>query len=202
MIEAATRLFGAVGFAGTTMQAVSSESGMSVQSVYFAFHNKAGLLEAAFDLASGDDGAGLADPPADPDALLAQLVEQACDRLLTTGPLLIAATAAAAGDEAVAGILEEQEDRRARACINLVQRVRAVRPLRAGLLSRPAADVVFALVSPQVHDLLTGPRGWSHRRYVAWATAAVARELWGAAATTRTQAGRTATASTSTSWPG
>jgi AcrR family transcriptional regulator len=200
MIEAAARLFRSVGYAGTTMEAVSSESGMSVQSVYFTFHGKAGLLQAAFDLATADDEAPSGDAPADADTLLRHLVEQACDRLLTTGPLLLAATAAGPGDANAARILEEQEQRRAQSGAVLVQRVRAARPLRRGLTSRRAADVVFALVSPQMQALLTRARGWSHRRYVAWATATLARELWGDTTTTATQAGRNATASTSTSW--
>src|SRR3954470_24534263 len=49
MVAAATDLFGSAGWAGTTMEGVAARSGMSVQSVYFAFHSKSGLLRAALE---------------------------------------------------------------------------------------------------------------------------------------------------------
>jgi AcrR family transcriptional regulator len=177
MVEAAVRLFGSAGYAGTTMEAVAAESGMSVQSVYFAFHSKAGLLQAAFDLAAAADDAS--ELPSNADELLRYLVGQACDRLVAIGPLVLAAAAAGPGDQQAAEIRGEQERRRAQACADLVQTLRKARPLRAGVTARSAADVVFALVSPHVHALLTDARGWSQRRYVGWVSEAVAAELWG-----------------------
>jgi hypothetical protein len=42
------------------------------------------------------------------------------------------------------------------------------RPRRA-----PATETVWALVSPELHQLLTGIGGWSRRRYVAWLQASL-----------------------------
>ena len=56
MIDAARRLFLADGFAATTMPAVAAAAGVSVQTVYKVFGNKARLAKAVFDTTiAGDD---------------------------------------------------------------------------------------------------------------------------------------------------
>ena len=89
MLDAAAALFAASGFAGTTMEAVAARSGMSVQSVYFAFGTKAALLRAAIER--------LTPPPStrpvdrDPDRVLKALVEERVRGLDATGALVLAA---------------------------------------------------------------------------------------------------------------
>jgi AcrR family transcriptional regulator len=177
MVESATRLFAGVGFAGTTMEAVAAGAGMSVQSVYFAFHSKADLLRAALDRATpetttlaGDQG---------PDRALGSLVEDAVRSLDATGSLSLAAAAAAPGDEAVARVRDSDDERRDRTAAALVNRLRAMRPLAPGVTTRRATDVVYGLLSPQLHAVLVSERGWTSKRYAAWATDAIGRALWG-----------------------
>lgn len=56
MLQAARRLFLEHGYAATTMPAIAAAAGVSVQSVYKAFGNKAALLKTVFDVAiAGDD---------------------------------------------------------------------------------------------------------------------------------------------------
>src|SRR4051812_44549341 len=56
VIDAATRLFVANGYTGTTMAAIAREAGVAMQSVYSAGRSKADLLHAAVDRAvAGDD---------------------------------------------------------------------------------------------------------------------------------------------------
>ncbi len=176
MTEAATGLFATVGFAGTTMEAVAASSGMSVQGVYFAFHTKANLLQAAID-----QGAEEPTPidETDPDAMLRALVARACRALDRTGALALAAAAAAPGDAAAAEVHRMLERRRAKEATDLVQRCRALRPLAPGVTARRAADVTFGLLSPQLHALLVREREWSSRRFAGWAADAIGRALWG-----------------------
>src|SRR6476469_10272994 len=56
ILDAARRSFLDVGYAATTMRAGAAEAGVSVETVYKAFGNKAGLVKAVFDVAVvGDD---------------------------------------------------------------------------------------------------------------------------------------------------
>jgi hypothetical protein len=61
----------------------------------------------------------------------------------------------------------------------LAQQLAAKQALRAGLSVDDAADTIFALVSPEVYQLLTVERGWSPDRWERWITRALADTLLG-----------------------
>ena len=177
MTDAATQLFTSEGYAGTTMEAVAQTSGMSVQGVYFAFQNKANLLRAAVEAAEPVRPERTDEP--DPDLLLRRLVDDAVAGLDATGALALAVAAAPPADRAAAEVHGRLQEQRSTQATALVQRVRALRPLAPGVTAKRVSDVVFALLSPQMHALLVRDRGWSTRRYAAWAAGAIARALWG-----------------------
>lgn len=185
--EAAT-LFATAGFAGTTMEAVAAASGMSVQSIYFNFRNKATLLQAALDAAAL--GAVHPSPPmesdwyraaaAEPDAALAlaAFVHGNCGILHQTAPLTLAAHAAGASDAAARDLHRRNEALRLRVYADMTQVLAAKRPLRAGVSLDAATDVVFAVLSPHMHQLLTVDRHWTAERFEEWVIGALRRELW------------------------
>lgn len=177
MVAAASDLFATHGYAGTTMEAVAASSGMSVQSVYFSFHSKAGLLQAALDAMPSAAAAAPA-LDADPRRALEALVERALSEHAASGAVALAAASAGPGDEAVAEVLRVYEDRRSRAAYALVQQLRARAPLRRGMTVRRAADVAFGLLSPQLADLMVRQRGWSPRRHAQWCAELLAHTLW------------------------
>jgi AcrR family transcriptional regulator len=177
MVDAAAGLFAAVGYTAATMEAVAARSGMSVQSVYFAFHSKANLLRAALERATP-----LPTPrpmAADPDEALVLRVEAAVRSLQATGPLALAAAAAAPGDPAVEEVRARHDGQRAQAAADLVQHLRALRPLAHGVTPRRVVDVVYGLLSPQLYALLVQERGWKPKRYAGWCADAIGRALWG-----------------------
>src|SRR6266508_3607900 len=49
--------------------------------------------------------------------------------------------------------------------------------LRKGLASAAAADIVYALMSPEVFRIFTVERGWSEARYERWLAAALRVQL-------------------------
>src|SRR6476659_3244056 len=56
VIAAARARFFADGYASTTVGQIAGDAGVSVETIYKAFGNKAGLLKAVFDVAvAGDD---------------------------------------------------------------------------------------------------------------------------------------------------
>lgn len=46
--------------------------------------------------------------------------------------------------------------------------VRARGPLRTGLDEAAAADIIWTLTSPEVHQMLLGIRGWDREKYEDW----------------------------------
>ena len=177
MVAAASELFDSVGYAGTTMEAVAAASGMSVQSVYFAFHSKAGLLRAALEASTPP---GSSEPlDRDPDVALRQLVEAARRILEASAGLALAAAAAAPGDEDAAEFHRAQEALRSKAAADLVNQLRRRRPLAPGVTARRVGDVAFGLLSPQLHAVMVRDRGWTSQRYAGWVGDAIGRALWG-----------------------
>ena len=111
MLEAARRLFLQHGYATTTVGVVAAEAGVSVETVYKAFANKAGLVKAVFDVAvAGDDEpipllqrefvrANMAEP--DPRKKLLAYGEHMTKVAPATCPIQLVVRAAAATDPGV-----------------------------------------------------------------------------------------------------
>jgi AcrR family transcriptional regulator len=177
MTDAAARLFASAGYSGTTIEAVAAESGMSAQGVYFAFQNKANLLLASVEAALPEPRER--DRVREPDQVLVRLVEEATAGLDATGAMALAISSAPPSDTAAAEVHARLEAARSRQARALVQQLRALRPLAPGVTARRVSDVVFALLSPQLHAVLVRDRGWSSSRYAAWVADAIGRALWG-----------------------
>ena len=139
------------------MEAVAQASGMSVQGVYFAFQNKANLLQAAVEAAEPVRPERTDEP--DPDLLLRRLVDDAVAGLVATGALALAVAAAPPADRAAVEVHRHLQKKRSTQATSLVQQVRALRPLAPGVTAKRASDVVFALLSPQLHAVLVRDRG-------------------------------------------
>jgi AcrR family transcriptional regulator len=171
VLQAAVRLFGARGWAGTTMAAVAEEAGVAVETVYSGFRSKKALLRQAIDVAvvGDDEPVPLADRPeyqrmADGRteeermrtgiALLAAIQAR-------TAPLWSALVEAAAGDEEVAGWFREIEEGRRSEIVYSLQLV-----LRRPLDDR-TVDLVWALYSAEVYGKLVFERGWDDAAYQA-----------------------------------
>jgi AcrR family transcriptional regulator len=175
VIEAATRLFEANGYRGTTMADIAREAGVAMQSVYTAGRGKADLLNAAVGLAvAGDDEEVLVhDRPAfaavaaepDPVAQVGIIAEQICQIQERSEPMQLAQREAAASDPAVATTLDSAHRLRLetiRAVIGMLPEDR--------LRSTPeaSADTVWAVASAEVFLLLRRVRGWSWDEIRSW----------------------------------
>jgi hypothetical protein len=86
-------------------------------------------------------------------------------------------TSAAGSDPAAAellGNIRRQRDQGQGRIARVLSRARALRP---GLRERDAADVIHALMSPEVYALLVGDRGWTPARYEQWLAASLLQQL-------------------------
>jgi hypothetical protein len=61
----------------------------------------------------------------------------------------------------------------------LTERLYGRGALRAGLTAVAAADILYALGSPHLHQLLRRQRGWTVEQYRSWLDNAIAQELFG-----------------------
>lgn len=184
MMAAAYALFSERGYAATTMASVAKEAGVAVQTLYFTFHTKAELLQAAFEFA-------VLGPDETPPHLSAwqQEVESAPDvqtavRALVDGTVPILERAArlvwvVAGDEAARATYEHNEQLRRDGYTRLIELLTAKQPLRKDLSPERALDVLLALTGPHQFHLFVEEYGWDVQEYRDWIVGVVLRELFG-----------------------
>jgi AcrR family transcriptional regulator len=168
VIEAATRLFVANGYTGTTMADIAREAGVAMQSVYAAGKSKADLLHSAVDRAvAGDDQeilvqdrptfAAIAAEP-DPVRQVHLLADVICDIQERSAPIQAAYRQAAAVDSTVAESVEAAHRRRLDA-FGVAIRMLPEDQLRHS--PHECIDTVWAVASSEVFLLLLNVRGWT-----------------------------------------
>jgi AcrR family transcriptional regulator len=189
IVSAASRLFLARGFIGTTMSDIAAEAGVVVETLYRSFSGKASLLVAAVEaaLAGGVERAEL--PVEERPAIAAVIAERDPRRQVElfaatqpgihrrAGPLLRALRDARGLDPELAKVWDELEAQRHTGQGRFAQLLASRGSLRPGLSEKHAADIIWTLCSLAVHDLLVVERGWSSVHYGEWLAAALVREL-------------------------
>jgi AcrR family transcriptional regulator len=178
MLQAAHRLFLEHGYSATTMPAVAAGAGVSVQSVYKAFGNKAALLKSVFDAAmAGDDEpvpmlarAALGRVRDEPDPrrklrLYGEFVAEVSPRHV---PVQLLAKAAAATDPEAAGVWEQLQAERLAGLTLFANALHDAGHLRPDVPAEEARDLLWTCNSPETYDLLVLQRGWTPARYGRW----------------------------------
>lgn len=187
VVAAARDEFTADGYAASTIAAISGRSGVPAATVYRLFGSKLGILKAVLDVAiAGDDeDVAVADRPAVRDALaepdpadrLAGFVRVATAINQRIAGIYRILVSAADADPDARALLAELARQRQRGQRLVVDSLAASGQLRPEVSARDAADVVHALMSPDVYRLLVGDRGWTPERYSRWLTATVSAQL-------------------------
>lgn len=183
VIEAAKRLFTEHGYPATTIEAIAEAADTPLPTVYRLFGSKRALLAALLDTSFGGDDQPIAfgDRPAvraaraEPDPVkmvnaFARIVREFMDRSSAIQHVL--ATAAQVDPDA-AGLLAEIRRQRHTGQSRIVTALDAIGGLDPSLDKAEAADIVYALLSPDMHRILTVERGWPADRYERW----IARSL-------------------------
>ncbi|MDQ3541660.1 MAG: TetR/AcrR family transcriptional regulator [Chloroflexota bacterium] len=177
ILDAARRLFLARGHAATTVEAIAKEASVAVQTVYAGFGTKRGILIALLELSIGGDDQPIEvlerpDPLRMRDELdqrrqLEMMAEGIRKIMERAGPVFTVVRAAVADPEIATRYERLQEDR-LRNMTRVVGWVAARGPLREGLSTAEAADIMWMLTSADVHRLLTIDRGWTMEQYERW----------------------------------
>lgn len=187
VVEAARTLFVERGYTATTIDAVSQRSDVPSATVYRLFTSKLGILTALLDVSivGDDDPVAVQDRP-DAKALLAEvdprkqlagyaaIVRQINVR---TAPIYRVLVGAAASDPEAAALLIEYTRRRQKGQGQIARSLARAGALRKELKERDAADMIHALMSPEVFALLVSDRGWSPDHYEHWLAHILADQL-------------------------
>jgi AcrR family transcriptional regulator len=178
VVEAARALFAERGYAATTMDAISERSEIPPATVYRLFSSKLGILTALIEaaVAGSEDAADVVDQPAaqallhdpDPSRQLAGFAAICREVNVRTSPLYRILAGAADSDRDAAALLAERARRRGAGQRQIARSLARAGALRPGLRERDAADIIHALMSPEVFTLLVGDRRWSPQRYEQW----------------------------------
>ena len=170
---AARRLFARDGYAATTIQAIAREAGVAVQTVYATFGTKRAILLALLDAMEAEGGvAELQEATTaaadDPTRQIREWVAFSRRFFERGADLLEVARAAGTADPDVRALGRAGDERRREGARSRVRSWAALGVLRPGLAETEAADVVWALLGPDVFRLLVLECGWPSGRYEAW----------------------------------
>ena len=176
--EAAKALFIAHGYPATTLEAVADAAGTSLPTLYRLFPSKRALLKAVLDVSFGGDDqpVAFADRPdvraargePDPQALIRAFARIGRDFMERSSAILGVLATAAAVDPDAAQLLEEIRRQRHTGQSRIITALSALGALDPGLQSPEAADIAYAVLSPEVHHILTAERGWTAGQYEQW----------------------------------
>ena len=187
VVDAARTLFLERGYGATTIEAISDISDVPPATVYRLFSSKRGILKALLDVSIvGDDQAVplpdrphvqsvLADP--DPGSQLAGFVRIAAQVNSRTSAIYRILVSAASSDPDAAALLDDLARQRQEGQGRIARSLARAGALRPELRERAAADIIHALMSPEVYGLLVVDRGWRPERYQRWLTGILIDQL-------------------------
>ena len=178
ILEAARALFIQDGYGATTLQAIADRASVSVATVYAAFGNKRTVLKELVDVSiAGDDEpvaiadrTWVADLAAEPDRHQRIRMLAASGRRILERRAAVDAVVDAAGatDPEIRGLSDEMRRQRREGQARLLALVAGADGLRPGLDPEEAADILYAIASPETYRLLVEQRGWTPERFEAW----------------------------------
>lgn len=180
VLQAARDRFLERGYAATTVGDIAAAVGVSVETVYKAFGNKAGLLKAMFDVAIvGDD-----EPiPLQQREMVARIEAERdgreklriygaayAERAERAVPVQLLVRDAAASDPGARAVLEQLNRERLAGMTAFSRHLRESKVLRKGVRQADAIDILWLFTAPEVYERLVIERGWSTRRFGTWIT--------------------------------
>ena len=184
VLEAAQELFFSRGYAATTITDIAEAAAVSPETVYKRFGGKPGLvreLRTHALLGAGpvpaehrsDQLRDLADPR-DVIRGWAKLAGEVAPRV---APILGLVREAALLDPSVRELADELDADRLRRMRTNARFLADAGHLRRGVSLTQATDVLFAVSSQEMYDLLVVQRGWSLRRYAGFVATTIENAL-------------------------
>jgi AcrR family transcriptional regulator len=187
VIEAAKGLFIKNGYPATTLDSVADAADVPLPTLYRLFGSKRALLRAVLDtsFAGDDEPIAFVDRPAvqaalsepDPQQLLAAFARITREFMDRSSAILHVLASAAQVDAEAADLLAEIRRQRHTGQSRIVAALVARGTLDPSLEPSEAADVVYLLLSPDTHRILTLERRWTPQQYETWLASTLGRTL-------------------------
>ncbi len=184
IVDAAGELFEANGYARTTIRDIAGAAGVAPDTVYATFGSKIRVLTAIIDARLAPAGeANVLDRPEiarlrderDPRRQLELFARDITTILNRLGGIYEILRTAGAVEPDAANVYAEMNEYRLRNMRNFASWVAATGRLRVD--TDRAAEIIWALASPDVARLLREVRGWSDEQYTQWLGDSLVRTL-------------------------
>jgi AcrR family transcriptional regulator len=176
IVRAARDLFIERGFGRTTIADVARAAGVSVETIYGAFGNKATLLHRAWDITVGGDEQEITFHER-PEVLAIRNEPDLAKRLMLhaafstetarrIAPFQLMVQSAAGADPAAAAMLEEMG--RQRLAGMTVMAAEAAKTGQLAVSEEECRDVVWSMTDGMLWHRLVNERGWTNERFAGW----------------------------------
>lgn len=176
--EAAHKLFIERGYAGATIEAIAQEAGVAQETVYAIFGSKRKILAFLLDISLGGDDQPIRildrpEPQAtmhdtDQRQQLSMFAKDITKILSRATPVFEIMRSASKTEPEINELLHGLYRERLKNMIRFVQSVISNGPLRDGMDEAQAGEMVWALTSPELFQLLKDERGWTAEKYAQW----------------------------------
>jgi TetR/AcrR family transcriptional regulator, regulator of autoinduction and epiphytic fitness len=178
IIQAAKAQFIEHGYPATTLEAIAAAADTSPPTLYRLFSSKRVLLKAVLDDSFGGDDepiafgerpdvrAARAEP--DPVVLIRAFARIGRDFMERASEIMHVLATAAQVDPDAAQLVQEIRRQRHTGQSRIVAALSALGALDPELGYADAADITYAVLSPDVHRILTTERGWNAAQYEQW----------------------------------
>jgi AcrR family transcriptional regulator len=187
VVDAARALFVERGYPATTIESIGDAADVPLATIYRLFGSKLGILKAVIDVTLGGDDQPVefGDRPdvraaraeQDPERLLDAFAHLARSLMDRSAPILGALATAATVDPEAARLLEEVRRQRLTGQSRIAEALVRRKALRPDVTRSEAVDVIYALLSPDMHRVLTEERRWSPEHYEKWLAQSLKRLL-------------------------
>lgn len=187
VLSAARRLFDETGYGSTSLQQIATAAGVSVQTIYASFGTKPAVLADLLDVAIAGDDEPVAVNDRDwmrtvfehPDAQirLAAYGEAVAGIYERAGDVFAIVRSAAQSDVDLVPLAETTEQRRRAGAESVTRGLEELGALRDGLDAHRAADILWTLNSPEIHQRLVRECGWTSSQYATWLAATMGHAL-------------------------
>lgn len=168
ILDAAERQFLDAGYGATTITAIATEAGVSVETIYKAFGGKPGLVRAIYERGLGGRGQipafersdSMRASETDPRTIMRKWGVLTGEVAAQIMPIRLLIRVAAATEPEIAALLKAGDDERLKRARHHAEFLAERGYLRDGITTEKATDVLYTCTSVELYDVLVLQRGW------------------------------------------